>query len=615
MNEVIIKNLHISFGKQTIFDDFNLSFKGNGLYAIVAPSGYGKSTLFNVICGFIKPDQGTIHTKGKILYSFQNARLFNNMSVKENLALLLDDEEVIETIIYGVLNSLGINQYLNTKVSKLSSGEYQRVLIAEILLSSADIFIIDEPLKYLDKDNRELVLKLLKSKSKTALIIASGHEQGDFDDYADEIINPTANHHISTKDSKKSEIQVNYGTKKLLKNKKTVIKSLLKNAIHLTYITVALLFSLTSGGLYKTSLQANAKMAELYQTSSEIAQVDVQLQISNTRRIITNSFFEHLENVDGLEIFYPNLLPTFDKFSSNGFFINNKLARGIYYNDESLKTDSLSDKLKLGISSKIAKTYFGSSSLSDIKDELVNYVLTLSFHNTSTDRNYYINLSIPFVVDSIISNEIDFNGFYFSFSDFISIINSAAFYVNDDDENITPLYDYLTESTNYLTSGNNRIACYNVLLQFPNNEVSLNYLKYEEYFGNQEIVKTNYYIDTLSTIQLFSFVNVNVFLTILVVSQTLLILTTFMFIYFADKYIFSPLYLLEIRGYNPRYLRKIKYGMLISILMLSPIVSTLAFPTLLNNFLTLGSVAIYLIFLIMFMKISRKIKPYQKLYE
>lgn len=616
MNEVIIKNLSISFGKQIIFDNLNLSFKGNGLYAIVAPSGYGKSTLFNIICRFVKPDQGMVRTKGKILYSFQNARLFNNLSVKENLFLLLNDESVTERMIQSVLNSLSIGRYLDKKVSKLSSGEYQRVLIAETLLSRADILIIDEPLKYLDKNNRELVLRLLKKKALTSLVIASGHEQGDFDDYAKEIVDPWTKHDFSDIGEEiPSDNRSDYVTKKLSKNKKTVIWSLVKNNINLIYIVLASLFSLTSSGLYQTSLKANDKMAKLYETSGEIAQIDVQLQISNAPRIITNSFLEQLESVDDLDAFYPNLLPTFNKFSSNGFFINNQLVQGIYYNDENFKNDSSNNELKIGISPKIAKAYFNSSSTMEIINKTVEYALNLSFHNASTNKDYHINISIPFVVDNIVDNEIDFNGLYFSFADVISYINSATFYVNEDDENISPLYDYLADSANYLTSGNNRIACYNVLLQFPNNESSLNYLHSEEIFGNQEVIKTNYYIDMLSTIQLFSFVNVNVFQIILVVTQILLLISTIVFVYFADKHVFSPLYLLEIRGYNPRDLRKIKFGILSSFIVFSPIVSMLAFPTLLNIIFTLSSLLICFAILLVFVKVSKKIKPYQKLYE
>lgn len=620
MSEVFIKNLSISFGKQTIFDGFNLSFSGKGFYAFIAPSGYGKSTLFNIICGFVKPDKGIVKTKGKILYSFQNAKLFNNLTVKENLLILLESDNVSENLIKDTLKSLGIASYLDKKVSKLSSGEYHRVLIAEAILSTADIILLDEPLKYLDQANRELVLKLLKKKSSEALVIASGHEEGDFDDFANEVITLRAkqNGFQNIEENIKENIEETpstFGNKKLGKIKSKLIQSLSKNFINITYIIVSALLSLTSSGLYKTSLKANEKLNELYQTSEEISQVNVELKINNNPRIITNDFLEEVENVDNLEVFYPNLFPTFNKFSANGFFVDEELVSGILYNDDDFKLPSTDSSLRIGISPKIAQLYFNTSSIKNIENKTINYKLDLSFNNKSNDRNYQVSTNIPFKIHEIVDNEIEFSGLYLSFSDVINFINSTEFYLNEDDENITPLYNYLCDSTNYLTNGNNRISCYNVLLQFSDNESALNYLRAEEMYGIDDVIKTNYYIDSLSTYQLFSFLNEKVFLAILIVSQILLVLGMIIYIYFANKYIFSPLYLLEVRGYDFKELRRIKLIILIVVLVFVPLLSVLIFPTLLNFLLTLLNLALAFLSLFILERNNRKTKIYQKLYE
>lgn len=614
MSEVFIKNLSISFGKQTIFDDFNFSFSGKGFYALIAPSGYGKSTLFNIICGFVKPDKGIVKTKGKILYSFQNARLFNNLTVKENLLLLLESDNVSETKIEETLKSLGIASYLDKKVSKLSSGEYHRVLIAEALLSSADIILLDEPLKYLDQANRELVLKLLKEKSTESLVLASGHEEGDFDDFANEVITLGANLNCFQNVEENIEgVRAPFGNKKLGKTKGKLIQALTKNFINITYIIVSALLSLTSSGLYKTSLKANAKLNELYQTSEEISQVNVELKINNNSRIITNDFLEEVENIDDLENFYPNLFPTFNKFSANGFFVDEEVVSGILYNDDDFKLPSVDSSLRIGVSPKIAELYFNTLSIDDLKNKTINYKLDLPFNNESNNRNYHVNINIPFKIHEIVDNEIEFSGLYLSFSDVITFINSSEFYLNEDDENITPLYNYLCDSTNYLISGNNRVACYNVLLQFSDNESALNYMRAEEMYGIDDVIKTNYYVDSLSTYQLFSFLNEKVFLAILIVSQILLIIGMIIYIYFANKYIFSPLYLLEVRGYDSKELRGIKLTILIAFLIFVPLLSVSIFPSLLIFLLTLINLTIFVPLLMVFEKTNRKLKIYQKL--
>lgn len=618
MSEVLIKNLSVSFGKQNIFDDFNLSFRGKGFYALIAPSGYGKSTLFNIICGFVKPDKGIVKTKGKILYSFQNARLFNNLTVKDNLLILLEHDKVSETQIEDTLKSLGIASYLDKKVSKLSSGEYHRVLIAEALLSSADIILLDEPLKYLDQANRELVLKLLKDKSSEALIIASGHEEGAFDDFANEVITLRAKQNSFQNieeniDENIEETPSTFGNIKLGRIKSKLIQSLSKNFINITYIIVSALLSLTSSGLFKTSLKANEKLNELYQTSEEISQVNVELKINNNPRIITNDFLEEVENIDNLEAFYPNLFPTFSKFSANGFFVDEQLVSGILYNDDDFKLPSTDNSLRIGISTKIAQLYFNTSSIEDIENKTINYKLDLFFNNKSNDRNYQVSTNIPFKIHEIVDNEIEFSGLYLSFSDVISFINSTEFYLNEDDENITPLYNYLCDSTNYLVSGNSRISCYNVLLRFSDNESALNYLHAEEMYGIDDVIKYNYYIDSLSTYQLFSFLKEKVFLGILIVSQILLVIGMIIYIYFANKYIFSPLYLLEVRGYDSKELRRIKLIVLIAFLAFVPLLSVMIFPNLLNFLLTLINLFIFVSVLMIFEKTNRNLKVYQKL--
>lgn len=616
MNEVIIKNLSHSFGKQTIFNKLNLTFKGNGLYAIVAPSGYGKSTLFNVISGFIKPDAGLVSVKGKILYSFQNARLFNNLTVKDNLGLLLNDEKITSDKIEAVLKSLGILKYENTKVAKLSSGEYARVLIAEALLSNDDILLLDEPLKYLDKNNRELVLELLRVKAQSKLIIVSGHEPDDFISYAKEIINSWPNESGEVFEDEvviKTKPQPAY--KRLGKSKGKIIRSLATSIVNFIYIFITILFSLASSGLYQKSVSANRKFNDLLHNSNEIATVDVQLKLNNTPRLITNAYIEELTNNEEIESFFPNLLPQFHKYAANGFRVNDLMIQATYYNDKGLQNLPGDDVLKIAISSSVAKTYFNAAKLAEISNRNIEYILNLMFTNTSTNKEYHINIIIPFLIDSIIDHEIDFKALYLSFDDLIAYINKTPFYINEEDENITPLYDYLANSANYLVSGQHRIGCFNVLVEFKDNEKALRYLEKEETYNNQDVIKTNYYIDTIKAMQLFSFVNVNVFTFVLISTQVMLLIVTFIYLFLAAKYIFAPLYLLEIRSYNPKHLNNIKYTMVSLLLLIPPLISLFFFQTSLNTILSLISSGLYIILLLIYMKVNNRFKAYQKLYE
>ena len=93
------KNLGISFGGLRAVDDFNIKIEKGSLYGLIGPNGAGKTTVFNLLTGVYKPTEGIITLDGKdvtgkktieinqagIARTFQNIRLFKDLSVIENL--------------------------------------------------------------------------------------------------------------------------------------------------------------------------------------------------------------------------------------------------------------------------------------------------------------------------------------------------------------------------------------------------------------------------------------------------------------------------------------------------------------------------------------------------
>jgi putative ABC transport system permease protein len=179
-------------------DDTSLKLGDNGLVALLGPSGSGKTTLLNMIGGLDKPNKGKIYINGKrfthksayqrdkirnlnIGYIFQDYKLIDNLSVYDNVALVLkmqglkNKEEIKKRVNY-VLETLGIYRFRNRPAEMLSGGERQRVGIARAIVKDPEIIIADEPTGNLDSRNSLEIMNIIKCISKTRLVILVTHE-------------------------------------------------------------------------------------------------------------------------------------------------------------------------------------------------------------------------------------------------------------------------------------------------------------------------------------------------------------------------------------------------------------------------------------------------------
>lgn len=192
-----------------VINETNLVLPDSGFVVFLGASGSGKTTLINVIAGLDKAkgeityDDTTFknykmgmvdkYRRENIGYVFQNYNLLNNSTVHENLRLTLElmgitnKEEVNERIDY-VLDLLGMKKYKNKLASNLSGGQMQRVSIARALVKDSKIIIADEPTGNLDSENTIEVMNILKSISKTRLVIMVTHDRKNANFYADRIV-------------------------------------------------------------------------------------------------------------------------------------------------------------------------------------------------------------------------------------------------------------------------------------------------------------------------------------------------------------------------------------------------------------------------------------------
>jgi molybdate transport system ATP-binding protein len=156
---------------------FNITIKTKNtkIITILGESGSGKTTLLNCITGLLKTNKGFLKINEKIFQDSKNNlfiktnerkigyirqihTLFSNLSVYENICIGAKNYKNITSLI----NILQINKILKRKITNLSGGEKQRVMIAQVLLSNPDIILLDEPLSNQDENNKKIIIKYIK---------------------------------------------------------------------------------------------------------------------------------------------------------------------------------------------------------------------------------------------------------------------------------------------------------------------------------------------------------------------------------------------------------------------------------------------------------------------
>lgn len=171
-------NVHKSFNEiegkpKYVLEDINLKIKTGEFICVLGKSGCGKSTMLNLLAGYLKPDKGRIivdevDVKGPSAQRgvvFQQHALFPWYTVKENIEFGLKLKKYKksgrEKIVKQYIDMIGLQGYENAYPSELSGGMAQRVGIARALVNDPQVLLMDEPLGALDAMTRDVMRKEL----------------------------------------------------------------------------------------------------------------------------------------------------------------------------------------------------------------------------------------------------------------------------------------------------------------------------------------------------------------------------------------------------------------------------------------------------------------------
>jgi ATP-binding cassette ChvD family protein len=177
-NVVDIDRLAKGFGDNLLIDDLTFKLPPGGIVGVIGPNGAGKTTLFRMITGQEKPDRGTIEVGSSVTLGYVDQSrddLNGNKTVWEEISggldmLTLGKREVNSRAYCAAFNFKGADQ--QKKVGSLSGGERNRVHLAKMLKSGANLLLLDEPTNDLDVDTLRALEQALEEFAGCAVIIS-----------------------------------------------------------------------------------------------------------------------------------------------------------------------------------------------------------------------------------------------------------------------------------------------------------------------------------------------------------------------------------------------------------------------------------------------------------
>lgn len=194
MKEIIVEDMYFAYDEKFILEDINFKIQeGDGCILLVGRNGAGKSTLINVLCGALKIDEGEIRRKQMTIgYLPFDSPLYKHLTILENLRYFYrsfqgKDLNLEDRFVNRVIQTLSID-YLNQRFDKCSSGQQQKAGIACILLSGADMIIMDEPFVAIDSKSTLGLIDLIHDMKKDTVILLTTHTIDKLQSFANRLL-------------------------------------------------------------------------------------------------------------------------------------------------------------------------------------------------------------------------------------------------------------------------------------------------------------------------------------------------------------------------------------------------------------------------------------------
>lgn len=196
--KIEVKKLTKKFKEISILKDINITFSESMIYGLVGRNGSGKSVFLKIICSFYEPTDGCILYDGLDINKLkifpprtraliEKPNFLPDLTGKENLMLLASIQNIVgEKEIDETLKKVDLYDEKDKKYHKYSLGMKQKLGIAQVLMESPDVLILDEPFNGLDdKSASKIRTLLLEEKKKGKTIILATHIKEDINTLCD----------------------------------------------------------------------------------------------------------------------------------------------------------------------------------------------------------------------------------------------------------------------------------------------------------------------------------------------------------------------------------------------------------------------------------------------
>jgi len=198
-----LSNVSITYNERAVLDKLDLTANIGEIIGVAAPNGTGKSTMFNVIANFTKPDSGQVLFDGK--YAYRNEKeellihkqlctfpeqkdLFEELSGVDHLKLYANMWKGTAKHVPEVIERLHMGNYVKRKARTYSLGMRQRLCFAMMMAADTPVMLMDEVMNGLDVDNVALISECLMEMKKDKLIFVASHLLSNLDLYADRVL-------------------------------------------------------------------------------------------------------------------------------------------------------------------------------------------------------------------------------------------------------------------------------------------------------------------------------------------------------------------------------------------------------------------------------------------
>lgn len=194
MNEIIISGISKTIKGTEILKNINLKLRGGKIYGLYGSNGSGKTMLLRAVAGLIRIDSGSIIINGKQLHKetdfpesigvvIENPQFWDGYTGFENLKMLASiKKQINDEAIRATLEKVGLDPGDKKTVKKYSLGMKQKLGIAQAIMESPDIILLDEPTNALDKKSTENIRGIIAEEAaRGAIVVIASHVEADLD--------------------------------------------------------------------------------------------------------------------------------------------------------------------------------------------------------------------------------------------------------------------------------------------------------------------------------------------------------------------------------------------------------------------------------------------------